>query len=322
MTCLVVMYHYVRDTAATRFPDIRALAPELFAQQLDWLQEHYTVVDVARLESALNGGCELPPDAALLTFDDGFIDHYEVVFPLLRERGFGGAFFLSQDACGESPRMLGVHKSQFLLAHLGAEAFGRAVLAECKGVQQIPESGRTVFGIDRWEESDDRAIKHLINYELPFEEAERVLELLFVRHIGESRAFARRLHLNTAMIHEMAGSGMTFGYHTRTHRMLSRLPVAQQEHELGTGVEWLRGLTGQTTVPFCYPWGGIQTYTRDTVRILDKVGYSLAFNTVRRRLTVGVDGRHELPRFDTRDLPPYTRGEEDGAAAAAAIDEA
>jgi hypothetical protein len=58
-------------------------------------------------------------------------------------------------------------------------------------------------------------------------------------------------------------------------------------------------------VPFCYPWGGPNTYTADTLRLLEESGYSVAYNTVRRRAEIGRDGRFELPRVDTRDLPPY-----------------
>jgi peptidoglycan/xylan/chitin deacetylase (PgdA/CDA1 family) len=315
-TCMVVMYHYVRDAAATPFPEIRALSPALFEQQLDWLQEEYTLIGLPELDAAVNDGAALPPDAALLTFDDGFVDHYATVLPILRRRSLRGAFFLSHDACGPSPRLLGVHKTHFLLAQLGAEAFGRAVLAECELSRTSLTSSRTVFGVDRWEESYDRAIKHLLNFELPFADADRVLEALFARHIGDATAFARRLYLDESMAREMAAAGMTIGYHTRTHRMLSRLDVAAQRSELAGGVEWLRSVTGQTAVPFCYPWGGRQTYTADTVALLRDTGYSLAFNTVRRRAAPGVDHPYEIPRFDTRDLPPHTRGESDAVAAA------
>jgi hypothetical protein len=34
-TCLVVMYRYVRDTAATAFPEIYALTRSSFERQLD-----------------------------------------------------------------------------------------------------------------------------------------------------------------------------------------------------------------------------------------------------------------------------------------------
>ncbi len=317
-SCMVVMYHYVRDSASTTFPDIRALAPALFEQQLDWLQAHYTVIGVPELEAALRGEAVLPDQAALLTFDDGFVDHHDVVFPILRRRGLSGAFFLTQNACEPSYRLLGVHKTHFLLALLGAEAFGRAVLAACDRSYARGTSDRSVFGADHWEVADDRAIKQLLNYELPLGDADRVLEALFSAHIGSSSDFARRLYLSDAMIGEMAAGGMVFGYHTRSHRMLSRLSVDEQRAELTDGVAWLRRLTGQATVPFCYPWGGQQTYTADTLRLLRESGYSLAFNTVRRRATIGADHPFELPRFDTRDLPPYTSGESDAVAAAAA----
>lgn len=321
-SCLVVMYHYVRDTARTPFPGIRALAPDLFEQQLDWLQAHYAIVEPERFRAALDGEADLPPNAALLTFDDGFVDHAETVFPALRARGLSGVFFLSHVSSGPSPTLLTVHETHLLLAALGAEAFGRAVLAECASTAQVPPRGAGVFGVDRWEEADDRALKHLINYELPFTEAERVLATLCRRHLGDPEALARSLYLTEPAVREMARGGMVFGYHTRTHRMLSRLSVDEQQRELAGGVSWIRELTGQRDVPFCYPWGGPRTYTADTVRLLRDEGYALAFNTVRRRAHPGEDARFEIPRFDTRDLPPYTLGEADAVAAAAPAEEA
>lgn len=309
-SCLVVMYHYVRESGAGAFPGIRSLPPALFEQQLDWLQARHTVIDVDTLDAAVHGARPLPPNAALLTFDDGLIDHYEVAFPILRARGLSGLFFVSENPTAE-PRLLGVHKTQLLLASMGAEAFGRAVLAEAELVPAVSDAARAVFGADRWEDAGDRAIKQLINYQLPFDDAERVLEAIFARHVGDSRDVARALYLDAAQIREMAAGGMAFGYHTRSHRMLSRLDARAQRDEIAPGTAWIAGLTGQARVSFCYPWGGPQTYTAETVRILADSGYALAFNTVRRRLQVGVDGPFELPRLDTRDLPPYTDGEAD-----------
>jgi len=321
-SCLAVMYHYVRDSAATPFPGIRALTPALFVEQLDWLQAHHTLVDLATLERALAGDVELPAHAAVLTFDDGFVDHYDTVFPELRRRGLSGVFFVSGSTCGPEPRLLSVHKTQFLLARLGAQAFADAVIAACGPAQSGLPNDAAVFGRDRWEAADDQMVKRLINYQLPFEQAEQVLDALFARLIGTAADFARTLYLDEPMLREMAGGGMVFGYHTRTHRMLSRLSVEEQRTELASGVDWLRTLTGQVRVPFCYPWGGRQTYTADTVRLLGECGYSMAFNTVRRRLSPVRDHRYELPRLDTRDLPPHTAGDGDPVAALEAIEEA
>ncbi|MBI4263003.1 MAG: polysaccharide deacetylase family protein [Acidobacteria bacterium] len=309
-TCLVVMYHYVRDSATTPFPEIRALPPALIERQLDWLQREHHLISLHELEAAMDGHARLPPNAALVTFDDGFIDHYEAVFPILRRRGVSGVFFLAQRPYEASPRVLGVHKTHFLLAHLGAEAFAAAVLREHEPALVAVDAGREdVFGADRWEHADERTIKHLLNYGLPFDEAERILDALFARHLGPQESFARELYLGEPMIAGMAAAGMTFGYHTRSHRMLSRLDVEEQERELRDGVAWIRRLTGQARVSFCYPWGGPKTYTTGTVQILAGNGYSVAFTSVRRRVDLSRDGRFELPRIDARDLPPYVTGE-------------
>jgi peptidoglycan/xylan/chitin deacetylase (PgdA/CDA1 family) len=144
--------------------------------------------------------------------------------------------------------------------------------------------------------------------------------VLFERHLGPQDEFARALYLRAPMIAEMRRAGMAFGYHTRSHKMLSRLSPADQDAELRDGVAWIRALTGQPRVSFCYPWGGPGTYTPASLDLLARSGYSVAFNTVRRRIAVGADPRYELPRVDTRDLPPYTAGEP--AAPALASDEA
>ncbi len=132
-----------------------------------------------------------------------------------------------------------------------------------------------------------------------------MLDALFTAHLGDPAVFARQLYVDADAIRAMATGGMSFGYHTRTHRMLARIPVEEQRLELQGGVRWITSLTGQGSVSFCYPWGGPGTYTADTVRLLDEAGYSVAFNTERRAADVAVDGRFELPRYDTRDLPPY-----------------
>ncbi|HEY6362183.1 MAG TPA: polysaccharide deacetylase family protein [Vicinamibacterales bacterium] len=311
-SCLVVMYHYVRDGEATAFPRIRALPPALFDQQLDWLEREYSVVAPADVAAAVAGRATLPADAAALTFDDGFIDHYVTVLPMLAARGLKGLFFVTSGTVGAARKVPAVHKTHFLLAALGAEAFGRGVLQERDRVLAVSREGgpaARVFGADAWEHADERAIKNLLNYELPFEVADRILDALFSRHVGDEQMFAQALYLDGNMIREMARAGMAFGYHTRSHRMLSRLSPAGQDRELRDGVAWIRELTGQQEVSFCYPWGGPGTYTAETVRLLQRHGYSMAYNTIRRRMVIGRDGPFELPRLDTRDLPPYTAGE-------------
>jgi peptidoglycan/xylan/chitin deacetylase (PgdA/CDA1 family) len=303
---LVVMYHYVRDAEQTPFADLKALRLAEFDAQLHWLARRWSPVGYETFEATAKGS--LPARASLLTFDDGFVDHYEAVYPALRARGWSGVFFVAGAALDDPPRLLNVHKTQFLLAKLGATRFAR----EVEGAVASTVSGNALghrAEVYRYDQTPDLAAKHLLNYELPFDEADRVLSGLFADHIGDEVAFARRLYLSRYQIREMAAGGMTFGFHTESHRVLSRLDRATQRAELARGVPLLRDLTGQPSVPFCYPYGHPHTYTVETVSLLDELGYGMAFNTTRRLARPASDPRFEMPRFDTRDLPPFTNPE-------------
>jgi peptidoglycan/xylan/chitin deacetylase (PgdA/CDA1 family) len=301
--CTIVFYHYVRDVTRTDFPDIKALSPSGFAAQLDWLQTRFDMIDGPTFERAVRRGADFDRPTALLTFDDGFVDHYEHVFPVLRSRSLGGIFFLVGSTLGDRPILANVHKTHFLLSRLGAERFARDVAAalSAEGVS-IPAAIDGREGVYRYDEAPDVRIKRILNYDAPYPVADRVLSALFARHIGDSDEFARTLYLSSGQIREMARGGMTFGFHTESHPVLSRLNREEQRGELCSGTRAVRELTGQETVSFCYPYGFTHTYNTETLEALEEFGYSMAFNTVRREAIVGQERRYELPRFDTRDV--------------------
>ena len=299
--CTSVFYHYVRDVERTPFPGIKALSVAGFSAQLDWLQARFDIVDGATFERAVVSGTGFDRPTALLTFDDGFVDHYDHVFPMLRDRGLGGIFFVAGRTLGAEPVLLNVHKTHFLLSHLGANRFTEEVAAalEREGVNTGTAERE---GIYRYDEAPDVRIKRILNYEAPYPVADRVLTGIFARHLGDSVAFARGLYLSAAQIREMADGGMTFGFHTESHPVLSRLDAAAQRTELRNGPRLVADLTGQRSASFCYPYGFSHTYNADTLSVLAECGYSMAFNTVRREIVFGQDQRYELPRFDTRDV--------------------
>jgi peptidoglycan/xylan/chitin deacetylase (PgdA/CDA1 family) len=312
--CTSVFYHYVRNVERTLYPDIKALSVAGFTAQLDWLQARFEIIDGATFERAVLSGTGFDRPTALLTFDDGFVDHYEHVYPILRDRGLGGIFFVAGATLGADPVLLNVHKTHFLLSHLGANRFSEEVAAalEAEGVEtgihmrrgplRSAEGSTDREGIYRYDEAPDVRIKRILNYEAPYAVAARVLSALFTQHVGDSGAFARALYLSAAQIRDMAKGGMTFGFHTESHPVLSRLDVDAQRAELRNGPRLVSELTAQRTVSFCYPYGFSHTYNADTLNLLAECGYSMAFNTVRREIVFGQDRRYELPRFDTRDV--------------------
>jgi peptidoglycan/xylan/chitin deacetylase (PgdA/CDA1 family) len=93
----VLMYHYVGDlpTNADRIRTDLTVSSSLFRAHLQYLQtQRFTPISLYQLEAALQQGAPLPIRPIVLTFDDGYIDHYSNVFPALQSLGYTGTFFI------------------------------------------------------------------------------------------------------------------------------------------------------------------------------------------------------------------------------------
>lgn len=86
----VLSYHDVQDDPERqRLGDAVTIGTADLVAHFAWLREHhYTVVSLDDVRAAREGTRPLPPNAVLLTFDDGYASMYTRVFPLLKLFGY------------------------------------------------------------------------------------------------------------------------------------------------------------------------------------------------------------------------------------------
>lgn len=169
----IVMYHYVRPLKRTRFPSIKGLDAKLFEEQVSYVQKHYHPISVENLVDAVAGKAALPENPALLTFDDGLIDHYTYAFPVLAERGLTGAFFPPANAV-LNRQLLDVHKIHFILASgVDAEELALHIDEICldKAAEwnlDTVENYRRLYWIaDRFDPASIIYVKRMLQHALP-----------------------------------------------------------------------------------------------------------------------------------------------------------
>ncbi len=93
----LLMYHYISTPPedADIYRQDLSVTPETFRQQMQYLADNgYHTISLYDLTRALRQGMPLPSDPVVLTFDDGYRDAYENAFPVLKEFGFTGTFFV------------------------------------------------------------------------------------------------------------------------------------------------------------------------------------------------------------------------------------
>lgn len=283
------MYHYVRDGAR-----VHARTTNELEAQLQYVAREYTVVDLETVRSR-----EWPEDACLLTFDDGLVEHLQVVAPALARRGLTGVFCPPAAAVLER-RVLDVQKSQFVLA----ASDDHAALAR-RIFELAPDEDEAALREwwtipHRYDPPDTVLSKRLLQDGMSEDERRRVLDALFAELVSDDeRAFANELYLDVDGVRELARLGMDVAGHGWEHRRLALLDEDGQSAEIDGSLGLLReaGLSTEQWA-MCFAYG-----SRDetSLRLLRDRGCAIGLTTEPGAATRD-DDLLQLPRIDTNDL--------------------
>jgi peptidoglycan/xylan/chitin deacetylase (PgdA/CDA1 family) len=304
----IVMYHYVRDLERSRFPRIKGLSLERFHRQLDYIQTKYnpvTIQDV--LEVQRSSRKEMPPNPILLTFDDGYIDHFTNVFPLLDARGIQGVFFPPVQAITEG-KVLDVNKIQFILASVSdAGALLEQVfrsITEFRSEYDLKTKDEYLAAITEQHRYDLRevtVVKRLLQRDLPEPVRVAIVDRLFIEHVScDEVTFASELYMSADQIACLRRHGMEIGSHGYSHAWLNDISPNLQATEVDRSLTFLEQVGVRTRWTICYPYGGFDDSLLEIARARH---CSLGFTVEPRVADLSTDDPLTLPRIDTNDLP-------------------
>ncbi len=301
----VVMYHYVRPLSLSRYPDIKGLESQGFYRQVNYFCENFEVLGMRDLLAVIDGSRTCERQAVVLTFDDGFIDHFHNVFPVLHDFGVQGCFYPPSLPVLEK-QLLDVHRIHFILAvtqnHEDVLTRLRIHMRDHLGASQaqlLSEGAST----DRFDSPETVVIKHLLQRYLPKALRNEICEELFREFVSiDEKAFVEELYMNESQMRLMTANGMHIGSHTDSHEWLGSLDTQGQEHELRRSMEMLEivGANPDHGWSLAYPSGD---YNEITLDLAASLGCQAAFTMKVGPADVSPERRLEISRFDTNDFP-------------------
>lgn len=92
-----LFYHHIQSQATAKAKGQQSLTvyTDNFDGQMQYLKQHgYNSLSMQDLVNFFNGQGKIPPKSVLITFDDGYIDLYTNVFPILKQYGLKATSFL------------------------------------------------------------------------------------------------------------------------------------------------------------------------------------------------------------------------------------
>lgn len=246
----VLMYHRVlEDEKAAHYPIPQiAMAESVFREHLDWLVKHVRLLPLAQGMEELqrtNRQHSTRPLVAI-TFDDGYLDNYDFVAPLLEQAGIRGTFFI---CTGISVQGKGYW---FDRAATQWETEGPS---GCRSLHDEVQFSSFRGWLDYLKQLSPSALEQLLRVPA---------EALSDQRFGVAGA---------EKVADLADRGHEIGAHTVTHPLLPGLPEQALHDELHASKTLLEQWTGQTVRTLCYPNG---SHDDRVVAATKQVGYQYA----------------------------------------------
>jgi len=122
---MVLCYHRVLDAADPARPLTHPAlisSTRIFERQMEVLASLLTPVTLTDAVRWLDGHADIPRRAALVTFDDGWIDTYTNAFPVMKRLGIPGVVFLATGLIGTNDRQWADAVYESIAARAGPQA--------------------------------------------------------------------------------------------------------------------------------------------------------------------------------------------------------
>ncbi len=237
-----------------------------FTRQMQFIKTHFTPISMATLQQWQQGQVPLPVRPVLVTFDDGYQDIDIHARPILESLDIPATVFLASDYMG-SQRM-----------------FQWDMVAYCFAETTLLEADLPLLGYCTWHSKKQRqqVLKKWLSASkqcLDSQRQEATLTLAKVLHVSlPAENKGDTAFLSWEQVRQLSTQQFSFGSHTCTHPILSKVPLEQVVAEVQQSKQKIEQELGHELISFAYPNGLATDFNAEIVAILAKTGYQLAFS--------------------------------------------
>ena len=301
----IVTYHYVRNIKKSKYPNLKGLEFSDFRKQIFYFKKNFNILSNNQFIEILNSRKIPKKKSILLTFDDGYRDHFEYVFPFLKKQNVSAVFY-PPIMCVRNKAVLDVNKIHFILAKEENRdkildlifLYVKKILN--KNPQQIGIDKINLFG--RYDDTKTILIKRLLQHHLPLPYRKKIVDKIFKQVVNYSEGeFSKILYMNKNNIQELYKNNFSIGSHGYNHYWWEKINKNEQELEIKNSINYFKKIkVFDKNFSACYPYG---SYNLQTLNLLKK--YKIKFALTTRVGSVNkknIKKVFELPRFNTNDF--------------------
>lgn len=261
------MYHGVIDTPLL-LNNWGFLDVESFRWQIKYLKRNFDVIRLSDIEKRLSTNSKRP--AAIITFDDGYKNNYDIAFPLLQDEGVPATIFLTTGKINTDDT---ISTSRLHNAFETSTKLSIEWLGDIFYLSQIKEKARLL-----------KTIKEQLK-QMPNDQMNHQVHSIISKLGGNSNLPLEKDSPFRMLSHKeikiMLKSGLIdFGAHTHSHPILSKISYAKQKEEIERSIMEVEKLTGKPCEHFACPNGMEGDYNKATLEILESCKIKTAVTAI------------------------------------------
>ncbi len=307
MSLFIITYHYVRPVKKSKYPNLKALELNKFQKQIKILKKNTTILKIEDLNQV---NLNKKRNFSLLTFDDGYLDHYKHVYPILKKHRIYASFFIPVKNF-ISKDILPVNKIHFILEKFykreqKLEKIIHNYLIKKKINSNILKKKWNLKRSKRKKRNFDNKrvffIKDLLQNILPNKARKDLVNNLFIKYISKNfKDFHKKLYMNEKQIKILKKNGMHIGSHSYEHDWYEFMSYKKQKEDIKKSFKILSRKNILSNLrTFCYAYG---SHNKDSIKILNNEKIDYAFTTIRgAEKNISFKNKLKLKRFDTNDV--------------------
>ena len=277
---VILRYHSVQDDP-TRYSDSIGTgiihATSIFTKQMEMVVRRFNRVTIDDILAFASGERPLPQRAVAVTFDDGFVDNYEIAAPILNRLGVRATFYITVNPVetGQPPWFCRL----------------RCAFGTTRRLSWFDSAGNRIYKIaDR----PERKAAFLIASERCARKAGEAQEQILktIEEELEIQPFSPRdrLMMTWDQVRALHSSGHIVGSHTLTHPNLACIGPEDLFKECAESKDKLEKELRVPVLHFSYPSPILQPHwTTRTVETTAKAGYRTAVTSTAGPIEKGQD---------------------------------
>ncbi len=281
----VFMYHDIRNSKEykKRYDLKSFINVDDFKNHLDYITSNYEVIKTVDIPDNITSDKK----CAVLTFDDGLKDHYDIV-DILLDYKITGTFLIPTSPIinGE---MIHSHKIQFIIACENEEIIKNSIFKMLdENIEKCYSQYSRSLVKDNWWTKDMIFITNFLRYH---RNGKSITDRLFSEIVtNNEKSFCDNFYLNENNIKEMVDCGMEIGGHGYKSDILNSVNM---KSEIDKSIDFISKYNNGYDMIYSYPNG---IFNEDSVDYLKSKGCKFAYTT--QNAAVYNDDLLRIPRFD------------------------